>query len=83
MREHRQHHPRQAEFPNQSDRDRCELRIDNQDRLYCEQQNCDGDCVLYSLPWNNPKGKRRVEKQPCEPKEGRYYFCKCEPRVQT
>lgn len=66
------------EYPNQSERGKCELQLDSNDKLYCVQlDGCKGECILYSVPKGSPEGKWRPEKQPADPDPKRYYFCRC------
>jgi hypothetical protein len=69
----------EPEYPNQSERGKCELRITKDGRLYCEQlDGCRGQCVLYSIPQGQPKAPWRPEReQPAKPDPKRYYFCRC------
>ena len=68
----------EPEFPNQSDRGKCELRLDSNKKFFCERlHGCTGECILYSLPNDNPKAQPRIEEQPATPEKGRYYYCEC------
>jgi hypothetical protein len=68
----------EKEYPNQSERGKCELQINKKGELYCRQKDgCRGECVLYSIPQGKPKADWRPEKQPKKPDSKRYYFCRC------
>jgi hypothetical protein len=80
---------REIQFPNQSELDKCEIRITKSGDLWCERlSGCDGQCHLFSLPRNNPKAKPKdegvfTEQNPFEPNPRRYYFCRCVEDVQN
>lgn len=69
---------RKVEYPNQSERGKCELQITKDGKLYCvHKEGCRGECILYSVPQGKPKAPWRPEKQPLKPDPKRYYFCRC------
>ena len=66
------------QFPEQSEDGKCELRLNSDDKLYCEQlDGCKGECHLCSLPNDDPDAEPRIERQPATPSKDRYYFCQC------
>jgi len=79
----------EPEFPNQSERDKCEIRVTEAGRLWCERlSGCDGRCHLFYLPNNKPKAKPKdegiyTERDPFDPDPDRYYFCRCVEDVQN
>ena len=65
-------------YPSQSEKGKCELRINDNNQLYCEQQSdCRGKCVLYSVPQGEPNAEWTIEEQPATPDSKKYYFCRC------
>jgi hypothetical protein len=86
--EESQERDRGGDFPNQSERDRCEIRVTAAGGLWCELlRGCDGKCHLFSLPQNKPNDRPRdegvfTERDPFEPDPARYYYCRCVPDVQ-
>jgi hypothetical protein len=80
---------RELEFPNQSELDKCEIRLTKAGRLWCERlSSCDGRCHLFSLPMNKPKAKPKdegiyTESDSFDPDSTRYYFCRCVEDVQN
>jgi hypothetical protein len=72
-------HQAEVEYPNQSEKGKCELRITSTQpfEIYCEPSGCRGECVLYSVPQGKPKAEPHIEKPRIKPDPKKYYFCRC------